>query len=305
MLTSQGVRASVKVVDFGIASVVEEARDEDYLTLTTRGMVHGTPAYMSPEQLKQQPVDGRSDIYAWGLVLAEVLTGEQVMRADSLAEIVAMHLAREPVPLSATLLNGPLGEVLRMAVSNGHAEIPMAPRVFWLELATQQGSVQMEIQRAWPPDAVDRLYHLAQHGFFERTPIVGLEPGTLFGLHPRLRLLHAWGEATLPVSDASPPPKPGFVVVPKVLGAQEERAACPPFGIVRESASAMGPIQSVGVVVGGRNVDAILRKLEPDVEDAAQRESEKTVADYQSVAGLPIIQSVRVLNESPEPPPDH
>ena len=61
----------VKVVDFGIAQI----EGPEATRLTRAGSMLGTPAYMAPEQLLGQTVDGRADIYAWGIVFSEMLTG--------------------------------------------------------------------------------------------------------------------------------------------------------------------------------------------------------------------------------------
>ena len=70
---------AVKVVDFGIAQL---ARDESE-GLTQEGVLLGTPAYMAPEQIKGGPVDGRADIFSFGILLAEMLTGSHPLRLGS------------------------------------------------------------------------------------------------------------------------------------------------------------------------------------------------------------------------------
>src|SRR6185437_16776126 len=72
MLTkSRSGRDVVKVVDFGIAKAVQT----DGQQITRTGFIVGTPAYMSPEQITGDPLDGRSDIYALGCILFKMLTG--------------------------------------------------------------------------------------------------------------------------------------------------------------------------------------------------------------------------------------
>ncbi len=87
MLTEAG---EVKVMDFGIARSVE--------TGTLTGTITGTPAYMSPEQAAGKPVDQRADIYALGLVLYELYTGEQAMRAETPVAVVMMQIHETPPP---------------------------------------------------------------------------------------------------------------------------------------------------------------------------------------------------------------
>ncbi len=92
----------VKVLDFGLAKVAPESQAEgraDAPTLTAMtqaGVILGTPAYMSPEQVRGELVDQRADIWAFGCVLYELLVGQQRFRGASFAEIIACVLKTEP-----------------------------------------------------------------------------------------------------------------------------------------------------------------------------------------------------------------
>ena len=90
MINQEG---TVKVVDFGIA---KKLAVEVHLTATNTTV--GTPMYMAPEQIMGKPVDARTDIYAMGVVLYELLAGQVPFNADSLYEIQAAHIHRIPVP---------------------------------------------------------------------------------------------------------------------------------------------------------------------------------------------------------------
>jgi len=88
---------TVKLVDFGIArSIMGEVRPHDTTTLapalTGTGMVLGTPAYASPEQLAGEPLDARSDIYSLGLVAFEALTGEPAFKTSDPRQLIAERL---------------------------------------------------------------------------------------------------------------------------------------------------------------------------------------------------------------------
>lgn len=95
--------ATVKVLDFGLAKVfVDETPDADLShspTLvkgTQAGMILGTAAYMSPEQAKGKAVDKRSDIWAFGCVLFEMVTGKQSFSGETLTDILASVVRAEP-----------------------------------------------------------------------------------------------------------------------------------------------------------------------------------------------------------------
>ncbi|MCC7541307.1 MAG: serine/threonine protein kinase [Deltaproteobacteria bacterium] len=83
----------VKVLDFGIAKVGKGAK-----RLTVVGQVFGTPHYMSPEQAAGEPVDGRSDIYALGVILYEASTGQVPFDSEQPMAILTKHLYQDPVP---------------------------------------------------------------------------------------------------------------------------------------------------------------------------------------------------------------
>ena len=82
----------LKILDFGIAKVA--GRELEKLTRT--GTIVGTPAYMSPEQARGEPVDARSDVYSLGCVIYELFTGEPPFSSPSVMEVVLMHVDAEP-----------------------------------------------------------------------------------------------------------------------------------------------------------------------------------------------------------------
>jgi eukaryotic-like serine/threonine-protein kinase len=86
----------VKVLDFGIAKFTTE---EAAQPLTQLGTVCGTPQYMSPEQASGKPVDGRSDLYALGIILFEMLTGKLPFEAADALGFIMQHLNGTPAPL--------------------------------------------------------------------------------------------------------------------------------------------------------------------------------------------------------------
>jgi serine/threonine protein kinase len=87
----------VKVLDFGIAKIMDST-GEDGAVLTRNGFVCGTPEYMSPEQAKGAPVDARSDIYAVGVILYQMVTGLLPFDSESAVGFATAHLTQEPPP---------------------------------------------------------------------------------------------------------------------------------------------------------------------------------------------------------------
>jgi Tol biopolymer transport system component len=96
-------KSGVKVLDFGLAKrqPIGPVTGESHPTLTEGGVVLGTPRYMAPEQIDGQKADERTDIFAFGLVLYELLTGQHAFEGKSAASVMAAILDREPTPISA------------------------------------------------------------------------------------------------------------------------------------------------------------------------------------------------------------
>ncbi|MFL5350095.1 MAG: TOMM system kinase/cyclase fusion protein [Hyalangium sp.] len=113
MLTSTGVRRNALVLDFGLGTLSDEDRREDLSRITHTRDTLGTPAYAAPEQLRGEPVTVRTDLYAWGLIFLESLTGKRVVEGHSLQELVFKQLGPEPIPLPRWLEGHRLGHLLR------------------------------------------------------------------------------------------------------------------------------------------------------------------------------------------------
>ena len=96
--------SGVKLLDFGLARSEPTSTAADKaptVALTTAGVVIGTPAYMSPEQARGEPLDARSDVFSFGAVLYQMLSGRPAFARDSTAEILSAILRDEPRPLDA------------------------------------------------------------------------------------------------------------------------------------------------------------------------------------------------------------
>jgi len=103
----------VLLTDFGIASAIES----DVKTRET-GMLLGTPHYMSPEQVSGRPADARSDLYAFGLILFELLTGKLPFEGDTPIAIAAARLHQDPTdPRSLTPVPEPLAHLVLSCIT--------------------------------------------------------------------------------------------------------------------------------------------------------------------------------------------
>src|SRR3954463_512219 len=98
----RGRRDLVKLLDFGVAKLIATAEgfeEGDVMNRppqTMTGQVVGTPDYISPEQARAKPVDGKTDIYALGVIAYEMILGRRPFEADNSADVVRMHLSEPP-----------------------------------------------------------------------------------------------------------------------------------------------------------------------------------------------------------------
>src|SRR5206468_3010161 len=103
MLTSSGA----KLLDFGLAKLKQPVTASDHQSpaplsanTTTPGTILGTMQYMAPEQLEGREADARSDVFAFGAVLYEMISGKRAFEGKSKAHLIAAILSADPDPLS-------------------------------------------------------------------------------------------------------------------------------------------------------------------------------------------------------------
>src|SRR5204863_5209892 len=120
----------VKVLDFGLAKLAEESPNvpmEEALTKQVRtgsGVVIGTAAYMSPEQARGKTVDARSDIFSFGAVIYEMVSGHQPFDGETPSDMLAAILKSEPSPLSEFVVDLPpeLGRIINKTLRKDREE---------------------------------------------------------------------------------------------------------------------------------------------------------------------------------------
>lgn len=197
----------VKLLDFGVAKLINQGDDGDFGVETAAGSVVGTPAYMSPEQAGGLPIDGRSDIYSLGAIMYELFCGHTMFRGRSFGEYVRKHLTEQPVPPRAT----PRGARLD-------------PRIEAIILRAIEKDASRRYQAVTElRDALlhllDELQELNQSGQRRIPPLPGQSarlpalrpgnPGSLSSSHPALRppgMATGPTAALLPVGPAEPLP---------------------------------------------------------------------------------------------------
>jgi serine/threonine-protein kinase len=109
-------KKGIKLLDFGLAkqTALKEADATLTQALTGQGQILGTWQYMSPEQLQGKPADARSDLFSFGCVLYETLTGKRAFEGQSAASVIAAILEREPAPLPTPT---PLDRILKRCLA--------------------------------------------------------------------------------------------------------------------------------------------------------------------------------------------
>ena len=127
------IDGGVKILDFGLARFdasdargADAADDESAITVNLAsmpGMLIGSPGYMSPEQVRGQVVDARSDLFALGAVLYEMLSGQRAFHGPTLADSLAAILHEEPPPFPASSGVGPiLDQIVRKCLRKEREE---------------------------------------------------------------------------------------------------------------------------------------------------------------------------------------
>ncbi len=163
-----------KILDFGLAKLTlpatqTESGDAPTIQATEPGLVMGTVGYMSPEQVKGKPADARSDIFAFGAILYEMISGKRAFHGDSTAETMSSILKDDPPELTETSRNVPpaLERIVRHCLEKSPAERFQSARdvAFNLEALTDISTTRPSgAVRAMPEETSSRRWLLPALG---------------------------------------------------------------------------------------------------------------------------------------------
>jgi Tol biopolymer transport system component len=139
----------VKILDFGLArsTVVSSDATETVAAVTDPGTVMGTVGYMAPEQMRGQPVDARTDLFALGTVLYEMLSGQRAFKGDTAADTMIAIVKEDPPEITALRPDIPpaLQRIVRHCLEKNPVERFQSARdvAFALESATDSGATSI------------------------------------------------------------------------------------------------------------------------------------------------------------------
>jgi eukaryotic-like serine/threonine-protein kinase len=129
----------VKLLDFGLARPQMETLIGPGEGLTRTGLVMGTPRYMAPEQITGDPVDARTDLFAVGAILFEMLAGRPAFGGRTVVESVHATLHEQPPALAGSAAVAAIDRVIRQAVAKRAADRPSSADAMAMELRALQG----------------------------------------------------------------------------------------------------------------------------------------------------------------------
>jgi serine/threonine-protein kinase len=148
MLVSSSSGADfVKVLDFGMAKIVAGERRD----ITVQGFIVGTASVMAPEQIRQRPVDGRTDIYAAGIMLYEMLVGHKPFQHPELEKLMLMQLEAAPVPPRQLLGPGAIGAAIEGVILRALAKDPADRYQSAQEMSDALAAAWAQGEQAAPP----------------------------------------------------------------------------------------------------------------------------------------------------------
>jgi eukaryotic-like serine/threonine-protein kinase len=153
-----GRGGAIKIADFGIACIETEVPFE-------RGIV-GSPCYMSPEQVREEPIEDKSDIFSLGCVMYELLTGQRAFSGDNYFSILYKITHEEPIPVSRTRKGLPeiFDRIIQKSLSKDPGTRYQTCMDFAYDLRVALRGLKGTVKKSKMEDVVDYVHHVP---FFE------------------------------------------------------------------------------------------------------------------------------------------
>ncbi len=131
------ISSGLKILDFGLAKIRRDDMFGSLVLATTKGVV-GSPYYMAPEQWSEEQPDARTDIYALGIILYQLLTGVVPFKGPSLMTVMKQHLFNPPPPLQLNTrgISAEVEKVVQRSLAKERAHRPDSVEEFWEELSS-------------------------------------------------------------------------------------------------------------------------------------------------------------------------
>jgi TOMM system kinase/cyclase fusion protein len=192
MVIPTGARRNALVLDFGIGAVTDNVPGTEHSRLTATNEVLGTIAYASPEQLFSRPTSPASDLYSWGLVFLECLTGQPVVHGTSMMDALIKQVAANEVEMPAVLAAHPLGRLLRAVLAKKMEDRPASARevMEWLESCTVTDLRKQDLAQPYGAPRPDESSSGPRSPFeVSKTQIVQYAPAPVEPAPPSIRII--------------------------------------------------------------------------------------------------------------------
>lgn len=308
MLTPQGV---VKLMDFGIA------RPNNELGMTLTGTTLGSLNYMSPEQVRGSEVDGRSDLYSFGVSLYEMVTGQLPFQGNSNYSVMSAHVQQAPPPpinLRPNLPKG-LNEIILMSMVKDPKDRFQSAEAFANALRSVLSDAAPSPTMPMTTPAVARAVvaptpapsavrpapvptHPAAVAAAAAAPVSSGHRGLYMALGgvlvvamlagasvyvPHYRRAHASSSNVPPTAEAAPAAQPEPSAQPRTAGDQPANAA-PDVPATRATAPATAPEPQAAPLAPKPHQDDAARKAQADAAREAQQQAEQNAAELKEAA---------------------
>ncbi len=244
LIEREGQKDYVKILDFGLAKIVRPGSDP---SVSGVGFVMGDPTYSAPEQMKAQKIDGRTDLYALGIMTYQALAGQPPFSGNTVFEVMGKHLDSPVPPLEGSAIAVPRGidAVLCRALAKNPQDRFPTVLMFLEALLALRDAPEVSPQKP------------ARHPvFFGTTSYLNLQPPTRNDQTPVLARMPGGGVLHLPPGTPLPGP-----VAPPVSGPVAGPPATP-AAPAAPAAPGADPATSGGIPLGAPSQTFLAREEE-------------------------------------------